>query len=74
MDIKPEVLEKLLSQSDERLWEMIRKVGAMNGVSLSQSPPPKAEMDRLRQLLRSGALSKEQAMEILRKRNAGGAP
>lgn len=74
MDIKPEVLEKLLAQSDARLWEMIRRVGAMNGIPLSATPPPADEMSRLRQLLQSGALDKEQAMEILKKRGAGGAP
>ena len=74
MDFKPEVMEKLLAQSDERLWEMIRRVGAMNGIALSDTPPPADEMARLRQLLRSGTLSKEQAMEILKKRGGGGVP
>ena len=72
MDFKPEVLEKLLLQSDERLWEMIRRVGTMNGVAIAESPPPAEEMNRLRHLLRSGTINKEQAIEILKNHKSGG--
>lgn len=56
MDFDANALERLLSQPDERLWQMICKIAALNGISLSQSMPPKEEMAKLRTLL-SGAES-----------------
>lgn len=54
MDFDKNALERLLSQSDERLWQTISKIAAINGISLSASPPPAAEMAKLRAML-SGA-------------------
>ena len=53
MNFDASALERLLSQSDERLWQMITKIAAINGISLSASPPPKEEMAKLRSLLSS---------------------
>ena len=71
MEIRPEILERLLAESDERLWETIRRVGVMNNVSLPASPPPKAEMDQLRGILRAGSLNYEEAVGILSRYKEG---
>ena len=54
MHFDSDALERLLSQPDDRLWQMIQRIAAMNGISLSAGKPPKEEMDKLRALL-SGA-------------------
>ena len=51
MDFDTNALNRLLSQSDERLWQMICKIGALNGISISEAMPPKEEMTKLRALL-----------------------
>ena len=65
MEIRPETLEKLLAESDERLWETIRKVGVMNNITLPLTPPSGEEMAKLRLILRSGGLNYEQALGVL---------
>ena len=74
MEIRPEILERLLHESDERLWETIRRVGVMNHVSLPTSPPSKEEMARLRALLGSGSMNYEEAMRILSEYKGGKTP
>ncbi len=74
MEIRPEILERLLHESDERLWETVRRVGVMNNVTLPSTPPPKAEMEQLRGILRAGSLSYEDALGILSRYKEGGAP
>lgn len=54
MDFDTNALGRLLSQSDEKLWQTITKIAAINGISLSSSPPPANEMAKLRTML-SGA-------------------
>ena len=35
MEIRPEVMERLLAEDDERLWETIRRIAVMNNISLA---------------------------------------
>ena len=74
MEIRPEVLERLLSEDDGRLWETVRKIAVMNNVTLPATPPSHADMEKLRALLRSGALGYDDAMRILRKSGQGDTP
>ena len=74
MEIRPEVLERLLSEDDGRLWETIRRVAVMNNITLPTVPPPHSDMEKLRALLRSGALGYEDAMRILQKNGQGDQP
>lgn len=66
MNFDTNALERLLSQPDEKLWQMICKIAALNGISLSVTPPPKEEMVKLRSLL-AGAegADYEKAMKTL---------
>lgn len=74
MEIRPEILARLLGESDERLWEIIRRVGAMNNVTLPATPPPREEMARLRALLQSGSMNYEEALGILSRYTGGEKP
>ena len=74
MEIRPEALERLLFEDDTRFWETIRRIAAMNNVTLPTTPPSHADMEKLRALLRSGALGYEDAVRILRKNGQGDAP
>ena len=73
MDIRPEVMERLLSESDERLWETVRKLALMNNITLPVTPPH-TDMEKLRAILRSGALDYEGAMRILANHRQGEKP
>ena len=74
MEIRPEILERLLAEDDKSLWETVRKLAAMNNLSLPLTPPSHAEMEKLRALLRSGAIGYEDAVRILREKKQGEAP
>ena len=65
MEIRPEMLAKLLSENDERLWEIIRRVGVMNNITLPAKAPSCEEMTRLREVLKSTTLSYDDAMKVL---------
>ena len=54
MQFDSATLQKILSEPDDKLWQMIVMIASMNGIALSKTPPPKEEMTRLRDIL-SGA-------------------
>ncbi len=54
MKFDPKAMDALLSLDDAALWSRICGIAATGGVSLSQTPPPAAEMQKLRALM-SGA-------------------
>ncbi len=66
MNFDASALERLLAQSDDRLWQTITKIATMNGISLPSAAPPSNEMAKLRTLL-SGAegTSYEDALKTL---------
>ena len=74
MEIRPEVMERLLAESDERLWETVRRVAVMNNISLPLTPPSHADMEKLRSSLKGGAFSYEEAMRILTSAQKGEKP
>ena len=74
MEIRPEVMERLLSESDERLWETVRKLAVMNNITLPLTPPSHTDMENLRAILRGGALDYEGAMRILTSYKQGEKP
>jgi hypothetical protein len=71
MQFDSEALNRLLSQSDDKLWQLICKIGAMNGISLCESPPSAEEMKRLRAMLAgAGKADYNQALEMVKKYRA----
>ena len=74
MEIRPEILERLLSESDERLWETVRKVAVMNNIALPLTPPSHADMEKLRGCLKSGTFGYDEAMKILSDHRQGEKP
>ena len=65
MEIRPEVLERLLKEDDARLWETIRRVAIMNNITLPSVPPGKEDMEKLRALMKSGSLKYEDAVSLI---------
>lgn len=65
MEIRPEVMERLLAEDDARLWETIRRIAVMNNISLPLTPPAHTDMEKLRAILKGGTFSYDQAMRIL---------
>ncbi len=47
------MLQKLVSLSDEQLWQTIRAIASQNGVSLPLGAPPSSELSRLREAMSS---------------------
>ena len=74
MEIKPEMLEKILKEDNAHLWEIIRRVGAMNNIALPATPPPKEEMEKLRTLMKSGTLDYSEAVKVLSRYKRGENP
>ena len=48
MQLDPNTVNRLLSQSDEKLWSAIRMIASQNGLSLPSTTPPSEDMSRLR--------------------------
>ena len=65
MEIRPELLERILAESDEKLWETVRRIAEMNNITLPIAQPSHANMESLRAILRSGALGYDDALRIL---------
>ena len=65
MEIRPEVLERLLKEDDARLWETVRRVAVMNNITLPLVPPGKEDMEKLRAIMRSGSLKYEDALSLI---------
>ena len=51
MQFDSNMLKALLSVSDAELWSTIYRIAKANGISISETPPPKAEMEKLREIL-----------------------
>lgn len=47
------MLSRLVSLSDEQLWQTIRRIASQNGISLPEGTPPAHELARLRQAMSS---------------------
>lgn len=71
MEIRPEVLERLLKEDDERLWETIRRVAIMNNITLPATPPAKDEMNKLRTIMQSGSMKYDDALALLSRYKEG---
>ena len=71
MEIKPEIMNRLLSEDDGTLWETIRKIAAMNNISLPDTRPSEKSMAALRTMLKSGNLRYEEALHILEQHRKG---
>jgi len=72
MQFDPAALQKLLSEPDEKLWQMIVMIASMNGISLSKAPPPKDEMKRLRGILSNAEKTNyEEALQMVEKYKRG---
>ena len=48
MQLDPNTVNRLVSQSDDKLWSAIRMIATQNGVSLPATTPPAEDMRRLR--------------------------
>lgn len=66
MKLDPTMMKTLLQMNDAALWQKIREIAIQNGISLSETPPPPAEMERLRSLVAGcGQSDVAQAMQTL---------
>ena len=52
MKFDPQMMQALLALDDAALWQKIGAIAAAAGVTLSASPPPPAEMQKLREMMR----------------------
>lgn len=53
MKFDPAMMQALLALDDTALWQKISQIAAAGGVALSPTPPPAAEMAKLRALMQS---------------------
>ncbi|MBQ8351811.1 MAG: hypothetical protein IJY20_07200 [Clostridia bacterium] len=66
MKFDPAMMQALLSLDDAALWQKIRQIAAQGGFSISETPPPPAEMAKLRALMQgSGQADVASAMQTL---------
>ena len=66
MKFDPAMMQALLALDDAALWKRICQIAAGGGLSLSPTPPPPAEMARLRALMQgSGPADVASAMQTL---------
>ncbi len=52
MKFDPQTMGSLLALDDAALWKKIGAIAAAAGITLSEAPPPPAEMQRLREMMR----------------------
>ena len=72
MQFDPNVMKKLLGESDGDLWRTVRTVAAENGIRLPEGQPSAADMARLRAILAGcGAKDVENAIEVVRRAKGG---
>ena len=72
MKFDPNAMTALLSLDDAALWQKIRGIAAAGGVSLSEAPPPAAEMQKLRALMGgAGQADVANAMQTLARYRQG---
>lgn len=72
MQFDNNVMKKLLLESDDALWETIRRVATENGITLPSGQPSAADMAKLRAIMAGkGAKDVGEAMEILRRARQG---
>ncbi len=48
MKIDRTLIDELLAMDDARLWQTVRSFASTKKINLSETPPPKETMDRLR--------------------------
>ena len=66
MKFDPAAMQALLQLDDAALWQKIRAIAAQANISLSATPPPPAEMAKLRALMQgSGQADVASAMQTL---------
>ena len=68
MKFDPTMMQALLALDDAALWKKIAEIAAQGGITLSKTPPPPAEMAKLRALMQgSGQADVAGAMQTLAK-------
>ena len=73
MGFDKQMLNQLLKEDDEMLWQNIVGIAAKSGIRLSQKTPPREEMQKLRDLLADAdRISPFQAQKILRNMGKNG--
>ena len=73
MKFDANAMAALLALDDAALWEQIRRIAASAGLTLSEAPPPHAELERLRALLRgAGQADIAEAMRTVARFREGG--
>ena len=66
MKFDPAMMQALLALDDAALWQRICQIAAGSGISLPATPPPPAEMAKLRALMQgSGQADVASAMQTL---------
>lgn len=66
MKFDPAMMQALLQLDDAALWKKICQIAAQGGIALNETPPPPAEMAKLRALAGGcGQADVAQAVETL---------
>ena len=72
MKFDPAMMQALLALDDAALWQKICQIAAQSGFSISKTPPPPAEMARLRALMGgSGQADVASALQTLARYRQG---
>ena len=68
MQFDENAMKKLLAESDETLWQTVRRVAEQNGIHLPAGRPSPGDMARLRAILSTrGPEDVSDAVEVLRR-------
>ena len=66
MKFDPRAMEALLALDDRALWEKIRGIAAASGIPLTDTVPPHADLEKLRDMMRgSGQGNVAEALSTL---------
>ena len=73
MKFDAKAMEALLALDDSALWMQIRRIAATAGLTLSETPPPHTDLERLRGMMRgAGEGDVGEAMRTLARFRVGG--
>ncbi len=73
MNFDPTAMKRLMSLDDRALWEQICTIARGAGITLSSTPPPHAELEKLRQMMGGcGQADVATAMQTIARYREGG--
>ena len=73
MKFDANAMAALVALDDASLWAQIRRIAASAGLCLSETPPPHADLERLRGMMRNaGQADLAEAMKTIARFREGG--